>query len=365
MTTIDVMKKTIAVIIIIVTLFLGAETALAGFGVTPPYVRSDTLTQGSEYVQEIILVRGDPVEDLQVDITLNIPDATGWFSIDRGTQFILPKGEHQVPIKVIVRVPEEAEYGDYVGSIRIRTSSLGKKSGVSIALGAQVDVAIRVADYIYDFEVRRVELRETQEGHKKWWLDYPGRITFFMHVENTGNAPVAPSKVVFNIHDRKTDKLLETAQNIGKIEKIAPFDITRVAVYLPTHLGPGGYKVKYSVYKEEKVVRTGDLNLSVLPKGIIPDYEPFGFEALSFGDKASIIGPIVGFVLCMGGLIAWIAISRGRKRRNFKRKKNKKISQNKNNPTIRQSSTGAVRREPVSIRKRPTQGNVIDLSRRK
>lgn len=369
MTTFDVMKKTIASIIVIATLFLGAGTALAGFGITPPYVKSDTLTRGSEYEQEIILVRGDPVEDLKAEITINVPGINGWISIDRGTEFILPKGESQFPIVVSVRVPEDADYDEYTGSIRIRTSSLEQRSGVSIALGAQVDVAIKVVDHIYDFEVRRVELREAEEGHKKWWLDYPGRITFLMHIENIGNAPVAPSKVVFDIYDRKGEVLLETVQNIGKIQTIAAFDTSKVEAYLPTHLKPGGYKVKYFIYKEDTLSRSGDLNLSILPRGIIPGYRSFGFEGLSFKDKASVIGPIIGLIVFLFGVVARLLFSRNPKRKkgsHFSRTKKKTSS----SETIKQGNNHqndlrTVRRVNTSVQRRHSQGNVIDLSKRK
>ena len=208
------MKKFLFIIIGAVLFFVEAGSVLAGFGITPPYVRSDTLTRGSEFTQKIVLVRGNPVEDLKAEITINIPEVGGWFSIDRGTEFILPKGEKQIPIFVTVRVPEDAEYDRYVGNIRIRTSSIGDlKAGVSIALGAQVDVDIKVVDHIFDFKVRRVEMLELEEGHKKWWLDYPGKITFLMHIENTGNVDAAPEKVRFDIYDRRNDKLLESTES--------------------------------------------------------------------------------------------------------------------------------------------------------
>src|SRR6185312_2731013 len=81
--------------------------AFAGFGITPPYVRSETLRPGSEYTQEIIIVRSDPVEDLNAELTMNLPGIEPWFSFDRGLKFILPKGESQVKISVTVRVPED------------------------------------------------------------------------------------------------------------------------------------------------------------------------------------------------------------------------------------------------------------------
>jgi len=352
------MRKIILSIVIILNL-LGAQTAFAGFGVTPPYVRNDTLTRGSDFTKKITLVRGDPVEDLKAEITLNIPGATGWFSVDRGTEFILPAGEQNIPILVTVHVPADAEYGEYTGNIRVRTSSLAEKSGVSIALGAQIDVLIRVVDRIYDFEVRRVEILEAEEGYRKWWLDYPGKISFFMHIENTGNAPVSPSKVEFSIYDRKDNQLLETSQNIGKIPSVEAFDTSKVAAYIPTHLKAGGYRVEYAIYKNDLVARSGDVNLSILPQGVLPEYEPFGFEGLSFGDKASIVVPIIGTVLLLLGILLWVLL---RRRSPSRKRPSVQNRQPLKSPVSQQQPISRTR---TQVQRRPSSGNVIDLSRKR
>ena len=50
--------------------------------------RTISSTQNSHYEQVITLVRSDPTEDLQAKVTINVPGANDWISIDRGTQFI-------------------------------------------------------------------------------------------------------------------------------------------------------------------------------------------------------------------------------------------------------------------------------------
>ena len=88
------MKRGIFFVISALILWVGsANVALAGFGITPPYVRNDTLRPGSEYTQEIIIVRSDPVEDLDAELTMNLPGIESWFSTDKGTKLVLPKAE--------------------------------------------------------------------------------------------------------------------------------------------------------------------------------------------------------------------------------------------------------------------------------
>ncbi len=301
-------------LVLFCVLFFAADAAYAGFGITPPYVRNDRLTQGSTFTQDIILVRGDPVEDLKAEITVMTPGIEDWITIDRGTEFLLPKGEKQVPIRVTVRVPDTASYERYQGNIRVRTVSPDPASGVSIALGAQIDVDIRVVDEIRDFEVKRVKLSEAEEPRRFWWLEYPGKMTFTVGIENTGNAPTAPSRVQFDIYDKRGNKVLESVTNTNELEPVLPFETRDVVAYLPTRLPPGAYFVRYSVYHfEDQVKRTGELTLSILPKGTVVGYEGYGLEGLSFGDKLSLVIPVALLAVTLL-LIAAVRVLRGHRR---------------------------------------------------
>jgi hypothetical protein len=309
------MRKSFFILIAISFLF-NAHFAYAGFGITPPYLRSNTLTKGSVYSQEIIIVRGDPVEDLKTTITINVPTIGGWITVDKGNEFILPKGAMQFPVKLTVKVPDDADYGAYTGNIRIMTKSLDEniESGVRIALGAQIDVDLKVVDKVFDFNVKRIELAETEEGYRYWWLDFPGKMTFFMHIENTGNVPAAPSRVVFDIYNNQGTKLLESVENIGKIEEVAPFATKKVSANLPTWLKSGGYLVKFKVYKQEEAARAGELTLTVLPKGTIAGYVGYGFEGLKIEDQLTIVIP-AGAPLAVFGTLRVVKIGKRRKKR--------------------------------------------------
>jgi len=299
---------------------VGTDVAYAGFGITPPYVRNDRLTQGSVYTQEVTLVRGDPVEDLKAEITFNVPGINEWFSVDKGTEFLLPKGERQVPILFTVQVPDNASYERYQGSIRIRTMSPEQASGVSIALGAQIDVDLRVVDEIRDFAVKRVKISEAEEPRKMWWLEYPGKITFSMGIENTGNAPTAPSKVQLDIYDKRGNVVLETVYNSNDIEEVLPFETKEVQAYLPTRLPPGAYLIKYSIFRfEDEVKRSGELTLSVLPKGTLTGYVGYGIEGLSMNDLLTLVVPIVVIVLALLGVTFVMQLRRKNKRKRRQR----------------------------------------------
>lgn len=336
----------------IVTFLLGlggfANTAFAGFGITPPYVRNDTLRPGSEYTQEIIIVRSDPVEDLSAELTMNLPGIESWFSTDRGSKFILPKGESQFKLHVTVRVPDEAKLGAYNGNIRIRTSSLdGPQTGVSLALGAQIDVNLKVVNEVFAFNVRRVELFEAEEGYQKWWLNFPGKMKFAIYLENVGNVPAAPYKINFQIYDVTGSQLLETTSNTNKMETVLPFDTKKVSASLPTWLPPGAYQVKYDIRKTEtESAATGQLSLSILPHGTITGYETYGFEGLKLADQLSVLMPAA--ILLLFVIVLFLRRKKGKRRK----------------PRAREEDR---RDDPPAPRPRPRAvagSGVVDLSRR-
>ncbi len=328
-----------------------ANIAFAGFGITPPYVRNETLRPGSEYTQEIIIVRSDPVEDLNAELTMNLPGIESWFSTDKGTKFILPKGESQVKLHVTVRVPDDAKLGAYNGNIRIRTfSSQGISTGVSLALGAQIDVNLKVVDQIFDFVVHRVELFEAEEGFKKWWLDFPGKVKFAIYLENTGNIPATPYKVALQVYNVSGAQLLESSENTNALDSTLPFATKKIYAYFPTWLPPGSYLVKYDIKKTEgSSAQTGQLSLSILPRGTLAGYEEYGFEGLKLAQQLTVIIPVAILLLAV---IALVVVRRGRKR-------------GRRRPRARNDDTPNYDPPPRVKPRASVSGGVVDLSRRR
>ena len=311
--------RTFAILLVLATFFGWFSVAHAGFGITPPYVQSDRLTRGTIYEQRITLVRSDPTDDQRAEISMNIPGVESWFTVDRGTSFILPAGETQVPIVIAVHVPTDAEYTRHQGTIRIRTSSASDQpgGGVSIALGAQIDVDIKVVDKIYDFDVRRIRVSDLEEGRRKWGLLFPAKIRFFMTIENTGNEVFGPTKVKFDIYDSEGEVLQETTYNTNKIEQIEPFAIKEVLAELPSRLPAGRYTAKYTIYKGEDIAQQNQINLSVAAIGAVQGYTGYGFSGLSVQDKAKVAG-VIGVPIAL--LLILFTVLGLRRRRNRARR---------------------------------------------
>jgi hypothetical protein len=286
--------------LVITTLAFWPAATFASFGITPPYVRNTSLTRNSTYEQQILLVRGNPNEDLKAEINIDAPEIQSWISIKEGNSIPMPRGAQKVPMTVTIKVPADADFADYTGKIRIRTLPADNSAAegvVSISLGAQVDIDLSVIDkVIEDFKVRRISVSDLNEGHKFGWLYFPGKIVFPMLIENTGNVDIAPSKVLFKIYDHAGAVMLEQTQQSGSITKIKPYATEEVVANLPTHLPAGSYLARYTIFNGSDIKQEGELNLSILPYGTLQT-AGYGFMGLSIAHKISLLLPVLTLVI--------------------------------------------------------------------
>ncbi len=291
--------KSLVIFIVIFVLF-SADAVLAGFGVTPPFVRNTSLTRNSIYEQQIILVRSDPDTPLKASVVVDAPEIQDWIEIVEGSEFELPRGEQKVPMTVRVTVPEDAAFKNYTGAIRVKTGAIDEGEGrgaVNISLGAQIDIELNVIDRkIYDFRVRKIEVSDLNEGHKLGWLFFPGKMQFKMLVENTGNVDNAPSRVEVSMYDSTGTVLLEETVNKGRVKKIKPYAAEDVVANVPTRQPAGSYLARYKIYNGDEVKQEGDVSVNVLPYGTLQT-AGFGFMGLSVPHKLSIILPILGLLV--------------------------------------------------------------------
>ena len=305
------------IIVLAAFLLVGfSDVAYAGFGITPPYVTNSSLTRNSVYDQTIFLVRSDPTSDLKATISVDVPGVNEWFTIIEGNEFILPKGEQKVPMTVRVTVPDDADFKQYSGNIRIKTGApdgAPASAGVNISLGAQIDVDLTVIDReIRDFKVRKIGISDLNEGHKVGWLYFPGKIRFEMLIENTGNVPVAPSDVVFRIYDRAGNVLLEETHRKGKTDLVDPFLTETIFAEIPTRLPQGSYLARFEIKNGDEIKLEGEVNVSILAYGTL-QAAGFGFIGLSLPHKLSVIVPILfGIILVFFVIFRIVGLRRGR-----------------------------------------------------
>ncbi len=282
---------------LILLLFIGwASPASAGFGVSPPRIKNHQLTPGSIYPVKIMLLRSSAEEDLRAVVKFTAQEMEPWIKIDKGEEFVLPAGELQVPMTVTFNIPKNAELGNYTGNINIKVLPKDGGSGVSIALGARIDIDIALTNVSNpDFLVRTVSVPDFEKLGSPWNWKFWSKIfdSFFYRVrvlasvENTSSVDTAPSKISLEVYDLVKSKVLEYGED-KTMEKIKAFSTGNVEASFPTKLPPGQYWGKVKVYKENEIVNFYEIAFSVEKPGVL------GAGARSLG---------AGPWLLLGGLV--------------------------------------------------------------
>lgn len=269
-------SKILIILISFFIVFSCAQNAQAGFGISPPYVKTiKPIFPGSHYEQTITLLRSSADEELQAIVKINAPEIGDWISIDKGDVFDLPKDELKIPMVVLIDVPSGAEIGNYQGYINIQVMPKGQNTGggVAIALGARVDVDLNITKEAFsDFEVRKFDIPDIEMLSKPWsWKIFSKffyKIKAEVTIKNTGNVKVSPTKATLEVYDLNKEVLLESGEN-KKIPKVDPFQTKPVIASFPTKLTQGQYWGRIRVYKDDEVVYKDETIFLVNPPGTL------------------------------------------------------------------------------------------------
>lgn len=220
----------------------------AAFGVSPPWIKNYNLLPGSHIEEEIILSRSDPDEDLKAKVIYALPEEMAdWVSLDKGDEFLLPKGEMRIPVKVTIDVPQDARLGRYKGGIKIETipDKEGAMVGIAIALGIEIDLEV-VNKEIEGMVVRYLNMAGTFVEGKP--------IVLLMRIENTGNVQTRPDKVVAEFYDKYRTELLTTVED-NDVGWISSFATQEIFAEFPAKFKPGTYWTNIKIYKNDEMVR--------------------------------------------------------------------------------------------------------------
>lgn len=274
-------KRFFLVLIVGFGILLSANLVFAAFGVSPPFVLNDHLLKGSHFEQKIVLSRDKPEQDLRVELTIDAPEIGGWITIDKGLSFVLPEGQQQVPMQVLVDVPEDAEFGSYKGKIAVRTIPEKSEEGmVTIALGGEIRVELTVTEEkVAEFRVLTCDIPDFEEGKP---------IKLLMKIENTGNVATAPSRVHLDVYDKYHRELLESGDDTN-LDLIEPFNTKEIYAQFPTNLGVNSYWGEIKIFKDEEIIREEKIYFSIIERGassVLIEEGKKGFPYLYIGAGA-------------------------------------------------------------------------------
>jgi hypothetical protein len=236
--------------------------ALAGFGISPPYVENNWLVPGSHFEQTIMLSRSEAKEDLKITVEIEAPEIKDWIKIDKGNEFIFPAGKNQYPMIVIVDVPENAGYSTYYGKLRIKAAPLETKGQVTVAIGAVADIKLRVSgEKFADFKIRTVSIPDFEEGEP---------LKFVVELENIGNVKIRPSKVHLEIWDNFHQQVLKTG-DILQMSWVDSFKFGKSEGEMKVDLKSGQYWAEYEIYKDDELKAKDKIRFNVhLPGTLKP-----------------------------------------------------------------------------------------------
>lgn len=265
------------------------------FGISPPFLNADHLVKGATYDQTIYLVQDQPSDDLQIRADLKISDSVRpWVSIDKGFNFVIPKGTRQFPIVVEIKVPSNAPLGVYSGSMSF--VSVPRETGqVTIALSVQVAINLTVGDGIYrDFSISQIKALDIEEG-------WNPRV--YVKVRNRGNVSESLDGATFELYDKFNSVRLAYIQKSDDFPEIPPFSDQEYTLEFPTdfHLGIGQYWGAVALYQNQKIISTEKSIFSVLKAGSIG-----GVSALIVNNLKNNWGYYgLGVVACALAVIIW------------------------------------------------------------
>lgn len=248
----------ILVIALVILVLFYANISFAGFGVTPSGVTNHHLLPGSHFEQTIYLVQSKPEKDLLAKIEVDAPEIKDWISIDRGFEFTIPAGSQQFPIKVIVDVPQGAEFKNYGGNLWVKTTPVSKEGMVTVALGAIISLNLTVStEEVYGFAFRGITIEDAEEGRP---------IKVVIKLQNVGNIEDRPTKIQLKVYDAYLKKVLQSNEITKGIETIKPFETKQIAVKFPNKLALGSYFGEVEVFKDEHSIGEAKVPFHVLER---------------------------------------------------------------------------------------------------
>jgi hypothetical protein len=279
----------------IFAVFAAHGNVARAFGISPPFLNAGHLVPGATYVQTVYILAQDQSlnADLPIQTTLTIPEpAHSWISIDKGFNFVIPKGTQQFPIQITVQVPKGASLGIYQGNLSIASAPSGTGQ-VTIALGTNIAINLTVGTDIYEkFSVPLITFPDIEDG-------WNPRV--YVKFQNDGNVPEAFDGATYELIDQYGGTRLAYTQKNDGFPETKPFSTSEYTIEFPLdfHLGIGQYWANVAFYQHGKVVASQKTIFHVLEAGSITGV--WGIIAHVLQNKAWITyGIIVLMIILLG-----------------------------------------------------------------
>lgn len=259
------MKFKVSSFLLALGLLIAFQTKIAeaAFGISPPFLNATYLVKGAEYTQTVYLIQDQPNSDLGIEANIEIPEKIKpWITVDQGSEFIIPQGIRQFPVKVTIKVPNDTELGIYNGSISFTTKP-AQAGQVTIALGAQLLLNLKVGNEVYEnFNVPIIKPLDIEEGWNPKVL---------VRLNNLGNVPEAFTGATYELLDQYGSVRLAYVQKTSGFPEVPPFKEDEFTVEFPIdfYVGVGQYWANVAFYKGDTLVASQKTVFNVLKAGTL------------------------------------------------------------------------------------------------
>ena len=244
--------------LVVVLMLLIAGSCQAGLGISPSQWIEKHALKGSHIEKTFTLSRSDPIEDLYFKATME-GEIKDWIKIDKGLEFVMPKGEQQFPIRVSIDVPQDAEYRGYQGGVRLKSESKAEATeGIGVVLSAliQIDLTVSEEEFL-DYEILQIAIPKQEEGKP---------LKVVLKIWNRGNVEAKPTKLTADFWDKYKWEQLESKEitDFSKIEAIASFSEGEIKLELPIKFEPEQYWANIKVYQDEELLKVADIFFEIV-----------------------------------------------------------------------------------------------------
>lgn len=261
-------KKLTTKILLGITLFLLTPLSIhAGFGVSPTDIYNEFLSPGISFEREFTLSRSGSLEELDIFIETDLGDIDSWFTFSPGESFKFSQGQRTTTFSVRVTVPDDADYQEYDGIVRVRAVPATQDiKGVSITQGVRLDAGLIVTEVT----VRKLSILSIRTSD----ITLGDPLLVEITGENQGNVDVAP-----NIRAQIMNLNMEVLEEheVSDFGFIDASQTETLIAEIPTELPVGEYFINVEVFLDDEPLRQERLvfNIREVTEEEVEERAPF------------------------------------------------------------------------------------------
>ncbi len=300
------MKKIWYFILSSALMFGFATPAFAGLGISPSdWIEANGLV-GQRMEKTFVISRSNPDQDLYFTSEIT-GDIVPWITIENGNSFVMKKGDQELPVKVFISIPKNAQYKEYKSEIRLKSDTRqanGNGAPIGVLLSALIRIDLTVSDKPFlKYDVLQISIPKQESGKP---------LDVILKIWNQGNVEAKPTKVTFDFFDKFNQVQLDSKSvtDFSAASGVAPFSEGEFKFTLPVNLAPEQYWVKVNVDQDDRIIKTDDITFDIVEK------LPFGASSSSVCINCIILKVLLVAVALISLLMLVLALSSIFKRNN-------------------------------------------------